>query len=73
MSRFQVAVLVLMMTIVLELGIIAVKLPASPTWAQGRDAPIPVVLIDPGMFDCPTFRKCAKVDVGGALRVSIYR
>jgi hypothetical protein len=73
MSRFQVAVLVLMMTIVLELGIIAVKLPVSPTWAQGRNAPLPVVLVDPGMFNCPALSKCAKVDFGGALRVSIYR
>jgi hypothetical protein len=72
-QRFQGLVVFFLLVIILELAVIAVRLPLAPARAQGG-GPIPVVIADPIGGECPgLFRNCARVDQGGALRVSIYR
>lgn len=75
MLRYQVLVVSLLVLIALELALIALKLPLASVRAQAS-APVPVVIVDPNLFggECPgVFRNCAKVEQGGALRVTIFR
>jgi hypothetical protein len=75
MLRYQVLLVSLLVVIALELALIASRLPLATVRAQAS-APVPVVIVDPNLFggECPgILRNCAKVEQGGALRVTISR
>lgn len=70
MRWFQGTVLLLLATIAIELGIIAMRLPVVPAFAQGR-GPVPVVINDGFLSEgCVTIILCARVQ-NGALRVDV--
>jgi hypothetical protein len=73
--RFQVAVLCLLTAIVMELAVIAARLPLRSAEAQETRRPIPVIIADAGTqsIDCPPAVNCARVESGGVLRVTVSR
>jgi hypothetical protein len=74
MTLFQKLVLLLLGSIVVELGIMtSTRLPMSPAVAASSTSPIPVVLVGrPNVpAGCPvvTAENCVRVDMGGRLVV----
>jgi hypothetical protein len=69
MARFHILVVTLLLAIVVELGMVVAKLPTPAAQAQTSRL-LPVVIVDPGMFDCPAFHTCAAVGSDG-LKVSL--
>ncbi len=70
MGRFQILVLALLVAVVAELAVIAVKLPVVPALAQG--GPAAVVVVDPlyhSASSCVVISRCARIE-DGALKVS---
>ncbi|MDR7417370.1 MAG: hypothetical protein QN178_00500 [Armatimonadota bacterium] len=75
MGRFQIMILCLLAAIVVELAVIAMRLPLLSAQAQETRRPIPVIIADAGpqSVDCPPAVTCARVESGGVLRVTVSR
>jgi hypothetical protein len=67
MKHFQVLVVVLLLMLVVEVGMIDMRMP-TPEARAASSGPVPVVITDPGMFNCPFGHSCAEV-YGGSVAV----
>lgn len=74
-QRLQIALVCLLVVIAVELGVIAMRLPLGPAWAETKE-PIPVTIAwTTNQLNCPAPfpLRCAKVDQECALVVSLSR
>jgi len=74
-QRLQILLVCLLAVIAVELGVVAMRLPLAPAWAQNKE-PIPVTIAwGTSQLGCPASYplRCAKVDQDGALMVTLSR
>jgi hypothetical protein len=63
MKHFQLLVVMLLSVLVFEVGMIALRMPIPA--ARAADSPVPVVITQPGIGECPSFHSCANIYSGG--------